>query len=151
MLILACLPAQAEQARSDQTGQLGVGLIAGSPIGVTMKYWLDSDIAFDGGAGYGNAGVFYADVLFNNWSLVNPPRRGRTNTYLGAGPRVATDDGGQFALRAMAGIGYWPAGQPIEIFAEVGPTFKITPDNKVGIDGGLGLRYYFNVVLSPVR
>lgn len=141
------IPAAAENVG----GQLGVGAMLGSPTGVTAKYWVDDMLAIDGGIGYGNAAVFYADALVNDWRLLPAIQNASTNLYAGVGPRVATDDGGQFALRAMVGAGFWPKQAPIELFAEIGPTFKLTPDNRVGVDGGVGLRYYFKVALSPAR
>lgn len=132
-------------ARADQAGKLGAGFVLGSPFGVTAKYWTSDTVAFDGGLGYGNALVFYADVLWNDWKLIPAPRAGdKVNFYLGAGPRVASDDGGQFGIRTIAGAGWWPSGKPIELFVELGPVFKLTPDNNVDLDGGIGFRYYFN-------
>lgn len=146
LLALSALPAGAQQA-----GRTGFGLIGGSPIGVTAKHWFSDLLALDGGIGYGNAAVFYADLLINDWRLLPETKNGRTNLYAGIGPRIATDDGGQFALRFMGGAGYWPSGTALELFAEIGPTLKLTPDHKVGLDGGLGVRYYFDVTMKPAR
>jgi hypothetical protein len=151
ILLVLALAAGVQPACAAKTGDLGFGAMLGSPMGVTAKYWWNELVAFDGGIGYGNAGVFYADVLFNSWTLVPQRFKSPVNIYFGAGPRVATDDGGQFAVRAMAGAGYWPKNAPVELFAEVGPTFKVTPDSEVGIDGGVGFRYYFSVTLSRIK
>jgi len=151
LMTLAAVALAIPAAAENVGGQLGLGGILGSPTGVTAKYWLDDMLAIDGGIGYGNAAVFYADALVNSWRLLPAIQNASTNLYAGIGPRIATDDGGQFALRAVAGAGFWPKQAPIELFAEIGPTFKLTPDNKVGIDGGIGLRYYFKVALSPAR
>ncbi len=151
LLALACLGLIAKPACAQRSGQIGLGFIAGSPFGVTGKFQYNDLLALDGGIGYANAAVFYADMLLNSWTLLRQPSRGRANAYVGAGPRIATDDGGQFAVRAMGGVGYWPSNVPMELFAEFGPAFKITPDNKVGVDGGVGLRYYFTVSLAPAR
>lgn len=141
LFVLAAVAPMAHAAFPD--GDLGVGAELGSPLGLTAKYWVSDMFAIDGGMGYGNAAVFYADALFNSWRLGPILSSGKTNMYAGLGPRVASDDGGQFALRTIVGMGYWPNGEPIELFAQVGPTFKITPDNDVGIDGSVGIRYYF--------
>jgi hypothetical protein len=148
--LLLAAPAAAFAADQGMSGQVGAGLIAGSPTGATAKYWYNDMFAIDGGIGYGNAAVFYADAVFNNWRLLPVIANGSTNLYFSAGPRVASDDGGQFALRTMAGFGFWPKQAPLEFFAELGPTFKLTPDNDVGLDGGVGVRYYFKVTISPV-
>ncbi len=152
LLLLSLAGLAAPVAAAPQlANQVGAGVIAESPTGATLKWWNDDLLAVDGGVGYGNAAVFYADVLLNSWRLLPELRDAETNLYVGIGPRVASDDGGQFALRAMGGFGFWPKSAPIELFAEVGPTFKLTPDNKVGIDGGVGLRYYFRVTFAPAR
>ena len=150
-LLAALLTLSALPARADNTGMVGLGVIAGSPFGVTAKYWWSDLLSFDGGIGYGNAGVFYADAALNSWTLLPNTGTGRTNLYVAAGPRIATDDGGQFGIRAMVGAGYWPSSHPVELFAEVGPTFKITPDSTVGLDGGIGFRYYFTLSVSPAH
>ena len=139
LLVLLVVPARAQQA-----GKLGAGLMLGSPTGATAKYWTSDKLAIDGGLGFGNAFVFYADLVYNDWSLLPAPKGDKTAFMLSAGPRVATDDGGQFGIRTMAGAGWWPGGKPIEVFAELGPVFKLTPDDKVGLDGALGFRYYFD-------
>ncbi len=131
--------------------EVGLGIIAGSPFGVTAKYFHNENWAFDAGAGYGNAGVFYGDVLYNWWGLAKPAE-GKLDVYGGVGPRVATDDGGQFSVRTIAGVGYWPKAHPVEYFAEFGPAWKISPsDRRVGLDGGVGFRYYFNLAVSRAK
>lgn len=150
LCLAALLAAFALPARAERTGDLGVGLQAGSPMGVTAKWWYNDAFAVDGGIGYGNAGVFYTDLSFNFWNLGKLPWNGKTNLYVAAGPRIATDDGGQFAIRSLAGVGFWPAGSPVEWFAEIGPTFKVTPDHETGIDGAVGFRYYFRVTVAKL-
>jgi hypothetical protein len=144
-LLMAVFVLCAAQAHAEQAGKTGVGLILGSPTGITAKHWTSERWAFDGGIGFGNAAVFYADALFNQWQSLKDADA-KLNVYAGGGPRVATDDGGQFSLRVMVGLGFWPSKVPVELFAEIGPALKLAPDNRVGIDGGLGVRYYFDPV-----
>lgn len=150
-LLFLCALMSPAAAWAGPAGTTGLGLIGGSPSGATAKYWFTDDFAVDGGVGYGNAAVFYADVVAHHWRLLPETTAGKTNLYAAVGPRIASDDGGQFSFRVMGGFAFWPKDYPLEVFAEVGPTFKVTPDNKVGIDGGLGFRYYFNVSLTPAN
>ncbi len=138
--VLPSGPAQAAKVR-----EIGLGIIAGSPFGVTGKYFHNDAWAFDAGVGYGNAGVFYGDVLYNIWTS-GYTTEGELDLYGGLGPRLATDDGSQFSVRTVAGVGYWPKAHPLELFAEFAPAWKISPaDRRVGLDGGVGFRYYFNM------
>lgn len=145
----AALAAPASAAQGSMAGTIGVGLIGGSPTGVTGKWFYDDKLALDGGIGYGNAAVFYADALYNWWGLGHQPSDGKVVAYAGGGPRIATDDAGQVGLRTVAGVGYWPNAYPVELFAEVGPVWKLSPnDGRVNWDGGVGFRAYFNVAVS---
>jgi hypothetical protein len=146
LIVAAALPGAARAA--GKTREIGLGIIAGSPFGVTGKYFHNDAFALDAGVGYGNAGVFYGDALYNVWTS-GYTSEGDLDIYGGLGPRIATDDGGQFSVRTVIGVGYWPKLHPVEYFAEFAPAFKISPgDKRVGLDGGVGFRYYFNLAVS---
>jgi hypothetical protein len=144
LLLLAARPARAAQPEH-QDGRFGAGLLAGVPSGLTAKYWVNDRVAFAGGGGYGDdALILYWDILLNSWDLITTKTdQGRMNAYLGGGPRFSSDNGGQAYIRLMAGGGYWPAALPLEIFAEVGPAFKLSAEKTGSVDGGIGVRYYF--------
>ncbi len=72
------------------------------------------------------------------------PRQGKLAGYIGVGAQIRDVDS-ELGLRAAAGAAYWLPHDPVEIFAELVPVFRLTPDAGIGLDGGLGLRYYFNV------
>lgn len=61
------------------------------------------------------------------------------------------DPRGGASLRARAPIGasLRLMNQPIELFAHVIPTFRVVPDLRFGVDGALGLRYYFRGSRGP--
>ncbi len=59
VLVLAtvALPGAAEGLK-----EVGVGVVAGDPIGGTAKLWLDRDLAFDVGVGFSGDAVFWKAV-----------------------------------------------------------------------------------------
>ena len=134
------------QTWAQRAGQLGVGIVAGSPIGPTVKYWISDSLAVDAAFGYGgeNEAVFYGDFLVN--SLVARPGGGKLLVYAGAGPRVENEDQAEFGLRTALGMSYWLPKSPVELFAEIAPSIEFGEwrhDNELELDGGIGLRFYF--------
>ena len=146
-----CMLMLAAGARAQQAGKVGLGIIAGSPTGMTAKYWLDDTVAIDGGIGFSDNAVFYGDLLFNSWDLFPQPKKGKLAGYVGLGPRLETASDPQFGILTVAGLSYWVQNHPIEFFAEAGPVFRLAPDQDVDADGGLGVRFYFGNGKSGAR
>lgn len=121
--------------------EVGVGVALGEPIGGTAKFWLDGPLAADAGIGLsdGNAAL-WADALWQDWTLLPQPPNGRLGAYVGAGPQIRTGDDARFGIRALGGVSYRPTGQPIELYAEAGPLFRLTQGGQVDAVGGVGLR-----------
>jgi hypothetical protein len=138
---LSALAAVRAQSQTPRTGRLGLGLIMGNPIGATGKYWINPTQAVDAGVGYSGDLAFYADYLWHGWKVFPQPREGELAGRMGLGIRV---EDSEFAFRAMPGVDYWLAGYPVEVFAELGPVFRVTPGRSVSMDAGIGFRYYFN-------
>jgi hypothetical protein len=138
--LLASL-AGASPARAESSGDASVGVILGEPIGGTVKLWMDDRLAFDAGLGFsdGNVGL-WGDALWHDWSLFAQPRNGRLGGYLGVGPQIRAGDDARFGIRTIAGVSYMPDGQPLEVFAEAGPLFRLTQGGTVDIVGGVGVR-----------
>jgi hypothetical protein len=141
--LAACILACAGAARAQQAGDLGAGVVVGRPIGATAKYWLDGTKALDLGVGFSDDPVAYGDFLWHGWDLFPQPARGKLGGYVGLGPRIQAAPDTQFALRTIAGVDYWVDKQPIELFVEAGPVFRMTPTGDVDADVGLGVRFYF--------
>jgi hypothetical protein len=137
-VLCAALSAQA----ADEVREVGVGVIAGDPIGGTAKLWFDDRVAADLGVGYSGNTVMWADLLVHSWTLLPQPEEGKLGVYAGAGPRLETARDAEFGLRTILGISWRLKREPIELFAEAGPLFRFTPTGGVGADGGIGLRIY---------
>lgn len=137
-MLTTVAPAWAQ--KKDDTG---VGVILGAPTAITGKLWLDGTRAVDIGLGWHSELTVYGDYLWHGWSVLPQPAKGKMPVYLGLGGQVRTYHDAEFGIRAVAGIAYWLPNDPIELFLEVVPVFRLTPGNSVGLDAGLGLRYYF--------
>lgn len=144
-ILILCLALSAAPSASwaQEARQLGGGVILGDPIGGTAKLWLDRNQAVDFGVGGSGNAVVYGDWLWHAWNAFKRPAKGKLAPYVGLGLRIEADDDAQFGFRTVAGVSYWLEGSPIELFGEMAPIFNLTPDAAVGIDGGVGVRFYF--------
>jgi len=128
--------------------RIGVGLMAGEPSGVSLKYWLSEDSAIDAGVGWSfhddDDFHFHADYLFHLFDLI-PFDPGRMPVYFGGGARVKIRDHRDdlFGLRAVAGVEYLFEKVPVDLFVEAGPVFDVAPDFEVRFTAAIGARYWF--------
>lgn len=142
MAVLAA--ALAAPAAAQEKGQLGAGLMLGDPTSGTVKYWLNDREALQGGLGVSSNLVLHADYARHFWDVVGKPAKGRLALYVALGGRYEDVGGGDFGIRALPGLSYWPAlKRPVEFFLEIGPSFRLTHDTRVRVDGGFGGRIYF--------
>jgi hypothetical protein len=148
VLAAAAPAAAADSAAAASAGQdgrqLGLGVILGDPIGGTAKLWFDQHFAVDAGAGFAtaeNRAAFWGDALWHDWTLLPQPKQGKLGVYVGAGPQLDTGDDARFGVRTIAGLSFRPEGHPFELFAEVGPLFRMTQGGHVDAVGGVGVRF----------
>ncbi|MDD5301719.1 MAG: hypothetical protein PHS14_01310 [Elusimicrobia bacterium] len=137
-LAAAAFPASAQSPIKEA----GAGIIAGDPIGGTAKLWFDRNYALDLGVGFSGSTVLWGDFLYHAWNLLPQPEEGRLGVYFGAGPRLETASDTEFGVRTIAGVSWRLTRQPIEVFAEAGPVFRLTQGGGVDADGGVGVRLY---------
>ena len=125
-------------------GAFGAGIILGSPLGPTVKYWVNPNTAIDLGLGFEDDFTIYSDILWHEWKLFPQPSKGKLAGYLGLGLRYQDKKrDNEFGFRTVAGAAYWIANAPIETFVEIAPVFQVAPDIDTDFDAGIGLRYYF--------
>lgn len=154
LLILGCstLPAPAEARKG---GPLGLGIEAGDPSGLSLKYFLGEKTAVDAGLGFSlNHNWFRAHVDY----LFHFPQRwggGDWRPYVGVGGRIAAwdrgrrddwyDDDDEFALgaRIPVGLAWHPDQVPIDVFAEVVPGLWVIPGTFFAADFAIGARFFF--------
>lgn len=136
-LVLLGPAAAAQDFTVNRAGRLGIGGVIGESVGATAKYWLSGSQALDAALG-GDGGHpdFQADLLLHGWNLAQPSG-GKLGLYAGVGLELEDDRGA--GLRLPLGASFLPAPSPLELFAELVPTFWHGSE----LGWGVGLRYYW--------
>lgn len=136
---------------SPKSGDLSLGVILGSPSGLSIKYWFNMSNAFDIGLGV----PFYSDVKFSihgdfHWFFpaANFPI-GSMGFYLGMGGRVRalrykSGSSADFGIRIPLGFDFFARSNSLNAFAEVVPVAVLAPKTELGLDGVIGIRYRFS-------
>jgi hypothetical protein len=120
----------------------GVGLIIGDPLGVTVKYWLDTRSAWDFALGsqLSLAGVgVHADYLYHIPVISDTPE---APLYVGGGAFLG-GGGNQFnaGLRGVVGMTYIFE-EPFDIFMQLSPTLAVSPNFDFYFTFSIGGRIY---------
>ena len=127
----------------------GIGVQAGEPSGITLKYWPSSNQALDLTAGWNpftNRPVAQFAYLIhfplNSLTLDISPYSGMgivvgSNRFLTESP----DSSAYLAGRVPIGVELFS--NHLGVYGEVDVLMNLLPDNRLGIAGGVGLRFYF--------
>lgn len=143
-------------------GDGGLGIILGSPTGITGKLWQDQHEAYDGGISFstGDYILIYADYLHHYPGVIKQRNQfiSELTPYIGVGgvfvitssdrsnnDRLYGKKSGSFGLGVRVPLGLeWKSRNPsIGVFLELVPGISLTPSTDILIMGGLGIRYYF--------
>lgn len=154
MPVIAC-------AQGPRGNNAGFGIILGEPLGLTAKFWLNRENALQAhlGASYFGAPRLQADYLwhlnvFNSQvvKLLAGPGVGIGFGHEGSGFwykekgqkywYYREDASFGLGVRVITGLNIIPKNTPIEIFVELGPNIGIYPGFGVGLDAGVGIRFY---------
>jgi len=147
-------------------GDFGLGLMLGSIISITGKYWLNKQGALDFGFGFVGQPwtMLYADYL---WHI---PRAFGTGTKFGRESSLYFGGGGGLGfwnsangcghwncswdsehansgiglfVRGLVGAEWYPAPSRFGLFGELGPSIMLIPGTWGALDFDIGGRYYF--------
>ncbi len=153
----------ADYATANPAGKnFGLGIILGGPTAITGKYWLNNQVAIDGGLAFSLSDyvLIYGDYLFHYPRPIHQPGAffSDLSFYLGAGgnlvvttnERSNTDNylgkkSGSVGLgvRIPFGLEWQPAQPPLGVFVEIVPGISVVPATSLLVQGGVGIRYYF--------
>ena len=136
----------------------GLGIILGEPTGLSAKLWTSQENAFDFGLGFSVGGDrisykgdynggsrvhFHMDYLWHSFHAVNSTER--FPLYYGIGGQFNSGAGydASIGIRGVIGFAWLPRSTPIDIFVELVPVLQLTSSVGLGIDAGVGIRYFF--------
>ncbi len=140
-------------------GRFGFGVVFGEPTGVAWKYKMANSNAIAGAIGVSPSSRFriHADYLWHaspfsvsaleiHYGLGAAFGFGRTDfvySYADGGYILRRSDLG-FGIRTVGGLTYSIPRSPVDLYFELAPLFIFAPGTDVGIDIGLGARFYPN-------
>ncbi|MBI5241335.1 MAG: hypothetical protein HY926_12755 [Elusimicrobia bacterium] len=143
-ILASGLCAAGTAAAQEQPGQIGVGAYIGTPFGFSAKYLIDRRNAVDAAFGVQDGDLdMHLDFLTHFRDMSHQPPQGRLAPYLGLGLKVKDEPDALFGIRFLGGLSYAFPKAPLEAFAEIAPVLRMAPSLGSGVDGGVGLRYYF--------
>lgn len=130
-----------------QNSGIGVGAMINSPTGLSVKAWIDEDLAIDGAFSFdigNNISQFYihGDALLHKDTDV-----AEMQYFYGLGARFNWTDIGNdliVGIRAPGGVVYNFENSDFESFFEIAPTIDFTPDFRFVFAGAVGMRVYLN-------
>ena len=83
-------------------------------------------------------------TVFHNFNLINVAS-GSLPIYYGIGGRIKFDDEDEnkIGVRIPIGLAYQFADAPLDIFFEIVPLLDLAPATDFGLNGAIGIRYFF--------
>src|SRR5262249_26957471 len=141
-IVLIC----SSQARAEG-GPFGLGLVVGTPTGLSLEYKLSSHTAIDGAVGidlFVDRHLYVqGDFLFLFGDLLGGGDVGLT-PYLGIGAFVADfgNRGAGFGVRGPFGLALDFRRAPLQIYGEFSLNLQLVRDAHLYVGGALGFRYF---------
>lgn len=128
-----------------QGGDVGLGIVAGNPAGISAKIWTGQRNAIDIIAGmdfYHDRISLNADYVWHEFDIFRVSR-GQMPLYYGMGLWTSVSNDPAMGARGVVGIEYLFPSAPLDVFLELGPSVAILPGTGFGLDAGLGMRFFF--------
>lgn len=144
--VLVCILIVGSMVEAQDKG-FGVGIVVGEPTGLSGKYWVSSQNAIDAGLAWSfrHSGFLHlhADYLWHFPDAIQSNQR--FPLYAGIGGRIGfAKNDAVLGVRVVGGIAWWPKDTPIDVFLELSPIIDLAPASEFNMNGGFGVRYFFN-------
>lgn len=130
-------------------GDTGIGVIVGSPNGITARHWLNDEQSIDANAGWtlGNNSRFQlsTDFLWSRLGLIKIEDEA-FDFFFGGGLSLRTKSGKNdnevvFGPRIPVGASYEFKDPDIELFTQLALNVGLVPSSDVYFDFNLGVRF----------
>lgn len=129
-----------------EKNDFGLGIILGSPTGISAKLWLSKSTAFDAAAAWSFSRKgrlqIHGDYLWHNFNLIKV-EKGSFPFYYGLGFRFNFGDEVEAGVRFPLGLEYLFSQAPFDIFIEVVPVLRVINKTDFEMDGAIGVRFFF--------
>ena len=138
-------------APSNRDGELGLGVMIGNTTSINGKFWTQSNGGLDLAVGgtvnkEGMAQLSYVGNIIAPLSA-EPRFLSETTLYFGGGAGVGFNREidhikrkNDYYIRAPLGVAWMPNRTPVDIFAEVAPTYIFEPTGVFSFVGNVGGR-----------
>jgi hypothetical protein len=150
LLSLSLATLSSASAFAQAPGTTGVGVVVGSPNGLTARHWINEENSVEGSLGWALSDSRFQVNVNYLWNRANLIHIGEENfdLFFGAGLGLRTKSGKQngevvFGPRLPVGVAYTFVDPNLELFAQAALNVGIIPSSDVYVDGNLGLRFYF--------
>ena len=127
-----------------------VGVMLGTPNGITARHWISEDQSVDAGAGWSlskSRFQLHSDFLWNKPGLIEIGQE-KFDLYFGGGLSLRTRSGSAdnevvFGPRLPIGAAYEFTQPDIELFTQLALNVGIVPSSDIYLDANVGIRFFF--------
>lgn len=138
------------------SAQFGAGIILGSPSGLSFKYWQSRKYAYDFAVAWNFSDDYFhihGDYLIHFPFNVEGVAKDALYAYFGGGARIrikgegesGSESSNKLGIRGVGGLDYIHLEVPVDFFIEVVPVMEIISSMGLKLEGGVGVRYNFNL------
>ena len=146
ILLLLVAVILCENIGEAQNKGFGLGIIIGEPTGLSGKKWTSNRTAVDAGLAWsfarGSSLHIHADYLWHFFDALKAEEE-TIPLYVGVGGRLKFDNNARFGIRIVGGVDFMVYSVPLDVFLEVAPIMDLIPATELGLNGGLGVRFFF--------
>jgi hypothetical protein len=143
-LVVLFVVLSSASARAD-SGSFGLGIILGTPTGITGAVELSDHTAIDAAIGLDlfDDRDLYLHVEFDYFVPLVTGSQVSVSGYLGVGGYFVSAGDSVLGVRAPFGVSFDFSATPIQIFVEGALYLRLTQDTHLGVWPAAGFRYYF--------
>lgn len=150
--VVLAATASTVEAQDRSRGRFGLGVVLGSPTGLSMEFGLAASsalhlaVGLEGINDQGRDDDVYVHLVWRFYlaELATTPDF-TLPLYLGVGPYIADigNDDISLGARAPVGIAFSFNSVPIDLFLEIALLLRVVEDVDLGIGGAIGFHYFF--------